>query len=147
MNQVLLTASLNNFLQQRAVVTARLSSHPMLELMADWYRFTPFDGVSHGPPADTLMFRYGGWSEGCATGFKIGLQRRITPLDAPRVMEAGITMLFGWERYSGVEPFSVGLEQAGSLEAFVKAVEASRGFLISASDAPTDISVGVIDPR
>ena len=94
MSNVNLLSSLQTFLNQRAVDVERLTAEKMVALMVDWFRLAPIDGVAHASAADTMLFRYGGWSEGCVTGFKFGLLRRIATGDASDTeWLAGITLM------------------------------------------------------
>src|SRR4051812_44917540 len=69
-----LIVELQNFLRQRELDVDQLSVAEMVGVMVDWYRFTPMKTVQ----SDALVYRYGGWSEGCATAFKLSLLRRGT---------------------------------------------------------------------
>src|SRR3954463_15902712 len=69
-----LIVELQNFLRQRDLDVSQLSAAEMVGVMVDWYRFTPMNAVQ----SDALVYRYGGWSEGCATAFKLSLLRRVT---------------------------------------------------------------------
>jgi hypothetical protein len=137
MNNIALLSSLQTFLNQRAVDVERLTADAMINLMVDWFRLVPIDGVKHPSPADTMLFRYGGWSEGCVTGFKFGLLRRIATDDGNNTeWLAGITMMFEPSRYSGVDPLTTVSTDWQSLEAFVRAIESSPGCKLSTSVAP-----------
>lgn len=101
MSHFALSSSLQAFFNQRGVDVERLTADAMIKLMVDWFRLVPIQGMA----ADTLLFRYGGWSEGCVTGFKFGLLRRVTASDETRTeWLAGITLMFEPSRYAGVEP-------------------------------------------
>src|SRR3954465_3425240 len=67
-----LMVELQSFLHQRNIDVNQLSAGEMVRVMVDWYRFTPVKTVQ----SDELVYRYGGWSEGCATAFKLSLLRR-----------------------------------------------------------------------
>ena len=101
MSHFALSSSLQAFFNQRGVDVERLTADAMIKLMVNWFRLAPIQGMA----ADTLLFRYGGWSEGCVTGFKFGLLRRVTASDETRTeWLAGITLMFEPSRYAGVEP-------------------------------------------
>src|SRR5262245_10525483 len=74
-----LLAQLQTFMQVRNVDANDLTPEGLLRLMIDWYRFAR-PGES-APAADALVFRYGGWSEGCATAFNLSVLRRVKALD------------------------------------------------------------------
>jgi hypothetical protein len=142
MSNVALLSSLQTFFNQRSVAVEGLSADSMVKLIVDWFRLIPIDGVVHASPADALVFRYGGWSEGCVTGFKFGLLRRITAADESKTeWLVGISMLFEPSRYSGVEPVTTISTDWPSLEAFVTAIESSVGFKLSNTLTPMAISV------
>ena len=142
MSNVNLLSSLQTFLNQRAVDVERLTAEKMVALMVDWFRLAPIDGVAHASAADTMLFRYGGWSEGCVTGFKFGLLRRIAAGDASDTeWLAGITLMFEPSRYAGIDPLMTVSTDWQSLEAFVRAIESSPGFQLSASLAPMAVIV------
>ena len=101
MSHFTLSSSLQVFFNQRGVDVERLTADAMIKLMVDWFRLVPIQCMA----ADTLLFRYGGWSEGCVTGFKFGLPQRVTASDETRTeWLAGITLMFEPSRYAGVEP-------------------------------------------
>lgn len=142
MSNIGLLSSLQTFLNRRAVDVERLTADAMINLMVDWFRLVPIDGVAHGSPVDTLLFRYGGWSEGCVTGFKFGLLRCIVwGHGAHTEWLAGITMMFEPSRYSSIEPVTTVSTDWQSLEAFVHAIESSPGFKLSASMTPMAVIV------
>jgi len=134
-NSYLLLAALQRFIDRRGMVLDRLTATSMLALMTDWYRDEPIHSVDHTVSADVLVYRYGGWSEGCVTGFKLSLLRRVTDSranDGKTDWFAGITMLFDPNRYTAVEPFSVVSSEQPSLDAFIHAIEDSSAFKLSA---------------
>lgn len=142
MSNIKLLSSLQTFLNKRAVDVERLTADTMIRLMVDWFRFAPIDGVAHGSPADTLLFRYGGWSEGCVTGFKFGLLRRVASSNVNDIeWLAGITLMFEPSRYAGIDPLTTVSTDWQSLEAFARAIESSPGFKLSASLAPMGVIV------
>jgi hypothetical protein len=142
MSNITLLSSLQTFLNQRSVDVERLTADAMINVMVDWFRLTPIDGIAHASPADSMLFRYGGWSEGCVTGFKFGLLRRIAAGDASDTeWVAGITLMFEPSRYAGIDPLSTVSTDWQSLEAFVRAIESSPGFKLSGSTTPMAVSV------
>ena len=137
MNNVDLLSSLQTFLNRRSVEIERLTADTMVNLIVDWFRLVPIDGVAHASPADTLVFRYGGWSEGCVTGFKFGLLRRIAADNESKTeWLAGITLMFEPSRYSDLAPVTTVSTDWQSLEAFAHAIESSPGFKLSTSLTP-----------
>lgn len=142
MSNIALLSSLQSFLNQRVVAVESLIADSMIKLMVDWFRLVPIDGVAHTSAADTLLFRYGGWSEGCVTGFKFTLLRRIAAKDsADSEWLSGITLLFEPSRYSEVVPLSTMALDWQSLEAFVHAIESSPGYRLSAGLTPMAVIV------
>ena len=142
MSNVTLLSSLQTFLNQRAVDVERLTADAMINLMVDWFRLVPIDGIAPATPADIMLFRYGGWSEGCVTGFKFGLLRRVATGDSDNTeWLAGITLMFEPSRYSSIEPVTTVSTDWQSLEAFVHAIESSPGFKLSASVTPMAVIV------
>ena len=138
MSNLTLLSSLQAFSNQRGVDVERLTADAMIKLMVDWFRLVPIQGMA----ADTLLFRYGGWSEGCVTGFKFGLLRRVAASDETGTeWLAGITLMFEPSRYAGVEPLNTESTDWGSLAAFVRAIESSPGFRLSATTTPMAVMV------
>ena len=112
MSHFALSSSLQAFFNQRGVDVERPTADAMIKLMVDWFRLVPIQGMA----ADTLLFRYGGWSEGCVTGFKFGLLRRVTASDETRTeWLAGITLIFEPSRYAGVEPLDTESTDLGDI--------------------------------
>jgi len=151
MNRAVVLGSLQTFIRQRGVEVPSLTAHPAIELMVDWFRLVPIDGIAHTAPADTLTFRYGGWSEGCATGFKIRMQRRLE-LPEPgstgnKTAVVGIALLFATDRFGDLVPLVTSSTDWRSLEAFVAAIEGSPGFLQSAAQTPSEVIVEVDETR
>ncbi len=138
MSHFTLSSSLQAFFNQRGVDVERLTADAMIKLMVDWFRLVPIQGMA----ADTLLFRYGGWSEGCVTGFKFGLLRRVTASDETRTeWLAGITLIFEPSRYGRIEPLNTLSTDWQTLEAFVRAIESSPGFRLSTSVTPMAVMV------
>jgi len=147
MNSEVLLSSLQNFLQKRGIDPNRLTVKGMISVMTDWYqseRLIPGNTVAQN---DMLVYRHGGWSEGCATGFNLSLLRRVrVSEDGGKDSEwvAGITLMFEPSRYGDLPPFSTNSSDWPSLEAFVHAIESSRAYKTSASSVPmgTAIEIG-----
>jgi hypothetical protein len=142
MNNLAVLASLQSFLNQRAVDIERLTADGMINVMVEWFRLIPIDGVAHPAPGDSLLYRYGGWSEGCATGFKFTLLRRIaSSASGENEWLTGITLMFEPSRYADVAPLITVSTDWQSLEAFVHAIESSPGFRLSVSVAPLAVMI------
>jgi len=120
-----LLSSLETFLRERAVDMNGLDAEGMVTAMTEWFHFAP---APPGTQSDALVFRYGGWSEGCATGFKLSLLRRIVPRGGEDERLAGITLLFEPASLSGIAPATFASPDASSLQAFVDSVRASPAF-------------------
>ncbi|MFO1320080.1 MAG: hypothetical protein U1F52_10725 [Burkholderiales bacterium] len=143
-NSSTLLTALQNFLGQRKVDPETLTAEPMVLAMLDWFRFVSIEGVERGSPADVLIYRYAGWSEGCATGFKLSLLRRVTERTASGETTewfAGITLLFDPARYAATEGFSTVSTDWPSLEAFLHAIESSPAYRMSRTSTPMSVVV------
>jgi hypothetical protein len=137
MSNVALLSSLQAFLNQRAVEVERLTADAMIKLMVDWFRLVAIAGIEHNSPADTMLFRYGGWSEGCVTGFKFSVLRQVAEKDeAGTQWRSGITLMFEPSRYANIAPLDTVSTDWQSLEAFVNAIESSPGFRLSSNLTP-----------
>jgi hypothetical protein len=135
-----LMAQLQDFLRQRNVDVTRLGADEMLRVMVDWYRFAPL-GQAEG---DALVYRYAGWSEGCATAFKLSLLRQVTERDATGAKTerlAGITLMFDPSGKGELLPFTAVSSDAKSIEAFLQTVEGSPGFKELAGTTPMGVLV------
>jgi hypothetical protein len=125
-----LLANLEGFLQQRNIDPNRLTAEAMVDLMIDWYRFAPMGPPGSAADADTLVYRYGGWSEGCATGFKFSLLRQVgergTGGDADRI--AGITLMFEPSGRAELAPFAAVSSESKSIERFLEIIQSSPAF-------------------
>ena len=134
-----LLTQLQGYMREREVEPSDLSADEMVRLMVDWFRFAPIDTIDGAPSADTLVFRYGGWSEGCATAFKLSVLRQVTPKDAAggeTDLLAGITLMFEPSKQAELLPFSTASTDWKSVDAFLQAVESSPAFRILASTKP-----------
>ncbi len=137
-----LLAALQSFVTQRGVYVDRLNADAMVALMVDWYRLDPIEpgfanGVASG--AEALVFRYGGWSEGCATAFKFSVMRRVSEArQGGGVTDwlAGITLMFEPSAQAELQPFSTTSSDWKSLDAFRQAIENSPAFKALAAAKP-----------
>jgi len=130
-----LMTQLQEFLRERNVDINQLGADEMLGVMVDWYRFAPVAMAD----ADALVFRYAGWSEGCATAFKLSLLRQGTQRDATGASHerlAGITLMFDPSGKGELLPFSAVSSDAKSIEGFVQTVEGSPAFKELAGTKP-----------
>lgn len=130
-----LLAQLQSFMHERDVEAENLSADEAVRLMIDWYRFTPAAG---GPsPADALVFRYGGWSEGCATAFNLSLLRRIKH-EGEADAVAGITLMFEPSGQVELKPFETA--SAGkSIDDFLATVEGTAAFKLLGDSKPMSV--------
>jgi hypothetical protein len=140
-----LMVELQGFLRQQGVDPNRLNADAMVNVMIDWYRFARArKGEGAGSASDALVYRYGGWSEGCATAFKLSLLRRVTAHDATGVDTerfAGITLMFEPSAQAELMPFTAVSSDAKSLEAFLQTIESSPAFRQLAVATPMGILV------
>jgi hypothetical protein len=134
----LLTA-LDGFLRQRKVDVDSLTADQMVAVMIDWYRFAPVGTDGGSSASDTLVYRYGGWSEGCATAFKLSLLRRVAEGGTDRV--AGITLMFEPSSRSEIAPFMTASSDWKSIEAFLEAVQGSPAFRQFGSAKPMGVMI------
>ena len=146
MTEFELISSLQSFAQQRGADVEQLNAESMIRLMIDWFRFVPIAKIDRTMPPDTLVYRYGGWSEGCATGFKYSLLRHVSLTNAENrnattELVAGVTLMFEPSRYAEITPAEVVLTDQGALSAFVSLIENSPGFQLSASRAPMSVAL------
>ena len=140
-----LLGELQSFMHQQGVDADRLSADTMVRLMIDWFRFAPpVDPVAGASSADALVYRYGGWSEGCATAFKLSLLRRVTErdtMDADPDRFAGITLMFEPSANAELMPFTAVSSDWKSIEAFLGAIENSPAFKQLAVATPMAVLV------
>jgi hypothetical protein len=131
-------SDLETFIHQRGGDASRLDARSMVDLMVDWYRFAATPGASD----DVLVYRYGGWSEGCATGFKLSVLRRVEGgADGDAARFAGITLMFEPSGRGDLPAYSTTSGDFQSIEAFVAAIEGSPAF--RGLEATTPMSVMV----
>jgi hypothetical protein len=139
LNSYILLGALQSFLHQRDVQVERLTADRMVPLMVDWFRLVPVDTLERPATADVLVYRYGGWSEGCATGFRLSLLRRVTERGADGANTdwyAGVTLIFEPSRYASLAPFDTVSADWKSIDAFLQAIEGSEAFKLLATATP-----------
>lgn len=135
-----LMLELQDFLRQRNVDVNQLGADEMVRVMIDWYRFMPVGKAQD----DALVYRYAGWSEGCATAFKLSLLRQVTQRDATGAgiqRLAGITMMFDPSGKGELLPFTAVSADSKSIEAFLQTVEGSPGFKELAGTTPMGVLI------
>lgn len=139
-----LLAELERYLHQRGAVPQSMGVEQALLVMADWFRLHPLPLLAPAPGADALLFRYGAWSEGCATGFNVGVLRQVRqPRLDGGVQEwmAGITVIFEPSRYRDLEAFALRSDERPTLEAFLAAVRAAPGYRATVGASPMTVAV------
>ena len=129
-----LLGKLQAYLDSRQIEPSDLTAEQLVALMLDWYRLARSDSAT--PATDTLVFRYGGWSEGCAAAFNFSVLRRVkAPIgDADQV--AGITMMFEPSRGADLKPYASTTAEWKSSDDFRQAVEQSLAFKLLANTRP-----------
>lgn len=139
-----LLAKLETFMRHQEVDAGGLSADAMVRLMIDWFRFAPIDSAKSASFADALVYRYGGWSEGCATAFKLSLLRRVTErstIGADPEQLAGITLMFEPSGQAELMPFTTASSEWKSIDAFLEAIESSPAFKQLAVATPMAVLV------
>lgn len=139
-----LLSELQRFLQQRGVDASQLSLQDAAMVMMDWFRLVPMDPLDASVKADVLVFQHAGWSEGCATGYKLSVMRRVTETpDAQGETDwyAGITVMYEPSRFAGMPPFKTESTDWPSLEAFLHAIESSAAWKTAAGEQPMGVIV------
>ena len=139
-----LLAKLESFMRQQGVDTGRLGADTMVRLMIDWFRFAAVESAQGASPADALVYRYGGWSEGCATAFKLSLLRRVrerNTIEGATDLLAGITLMFEPSGQAELMPFTTASSDWKSIEAFLEAIENSPAFRQLAVATPMAVLV------
>lgn len=134
-----LLAVLDGYLRQRKVNVDSLSADQMVAVMIDWYRFSAAGPGGGHAADDTLIYRYGGWSEGCATAFKLSVLRRTGEGGPDRV--AGITLMFEPASRSEIAPFSTASSDWTSIEAFHEAIQGSPAYRQFGSAKPMGVMI------
>jgi hypothetical protein len=129
-----LLLQLQRFVEQRGIDVGLLTADAALGVMIDWQRAAPAAG---GREADELVFLSGGWSEGCATGFKLSVLRRLPgAAGGAAPLTAGITLLFDTGANARFEPFRLASSELRSAEDFAAAIEQSPAFRKLAAETP-----------
>jgi hypothetical protein len=129
-----LMRQLERFMHERGVAVDDLTADAAVALMVDWMRFSP-----QAAAGDALLYQYSGWSEGCATAFKMSLLRRVTERAAGggKVEHAaGITLMFEPSGQSDLKPYSAVSSDTSSLDAFMSAIERTPAFLELGTQKP-----------
>jgi len=137
-----LLTQLQGFLHQRGVDTETLTADAAVGLMIDWFRFTRVGTADDASASDALVFRYGGWSEGCATAFNLSLLRRVKVNNAGGDAQdrvAGITLMFEPSGNAEILPFTTASSDWKSIDAFLQAVENSPAFKQLATATPMGV--------
>ena len=141
-NSFSLLAALQTFLRERNIDVERLTVDPMIQAMIDWFRLVPLDLIKDASSTDVLVYRYGGWSEGCATGFVFSALRRIREPNAKKGETdwvAGITLMFEPSYYADLAPFTTASSDWQSLDAFLHAIESSPAYKVLAAKPPMSV--------
>jgi hypothetical protein len=141
-NSVSLLAALQSFLRERNIDVDRLTVDPMIRAMLDWFRLVPLDLIKDASSTDVLVYRYGGWSEGCATGFVFSVLRRIREPNAKEGdtdWVAGITLMFEPSHYADLAPLMTVSTDWQSLDAFLRAIESSPAYKVLAAKPPMSV--------
>jgi hypothetical protein len=130
-------AALQDYLQQRGADPSNLNMASAVDVMLDWYRRVPMGAQGE----DQLVFRYGGWSEGCATAFKLSLLRRIAASGDSSERLAGITLMFEPGGQQELVPFDTHSGSAASLEVFIATIKGSPAYKRLAQATPMAVLV------
>jgi hypothetical protein len=141
-NSFSLLVALQGFLRERSIDVERLTVDPMIGAMIDWFRLVPLDLIKDASSTDVLVYRYGGWSEGCATGFRFSLLRRITEPNAKEGETdwiAGITLMFEPSRYADLAPLIAVSSDWQSIDAFLHGIESSPAYKLLVSAQPMSV--------
>ncbi len=138
MDAYALLSSLEQYLLERQVPVEGLTADPMIMLVFDWYRRVKADRLGQPVQADVLVYRYGGWSEGCATGYRFSLMRRVTPAqgDGATSFNAGVTLMFDPGNLGHLHSFSAASSDYETLDAFLEAIESSPAYRALATATP-----------
>lgn len=143
-NSYSLLSALQSFIEKRKVDPNTIMAEDMLALMIDWFRLVRVDAVEGSTANDVLMYRYGGWSEGCATGFKVSLLRRVrAPQDDGEPVDyfAGITLMFEPAAYAHLKPVSVTSNDWATIESFMVTIQESPAYKATAKVVPVAVLV------
>ncbi|HEX4984781.1 MAG TPA: hypothetical protein VFV71_01790 [Burkholderiales bacterium] len=134
-----LLVDLQAFMHERDVQVESLTADGMVRLMVDWYRFARAGAAPSS--GDALVFRYGGWSEGCATAFNLSLLRRVQADGGEADGVAGVTMMFEPSGQLELKPYSSTSADWKSLDEFLRAVEGSPAFRLLGDAKPMSVQV------
>ena len=129
-----LLKQLEKFMDQRQAAVGELNAAEAVGLMVDWMRFSPVASAE-----DSLLYQYGGWSEGCATAFKLSVLRKVVELGADGASVehlAGITLMYEPSSQSEFTPYKAASSGAKTLEGFVQSIEASPAFVALGTQKP-----------
>jgi hypothetical protein len=141
-NSYSLLSALQSFLRERDINVQRLTADSMVTTMIDWFRLVPLDLIKDAASTDVLVHRYGGWSEGCATGFRFSVLRRITEPNAKEGdtdWVAGITLIFEPSRYADLAPLMIVSSDWQSIDGFLHAIESSPAYKMLVGEAPMSV--------
>lgn len=134
-----LLSQLERFLRQREIEVGLLTADAVVGVMLDWMRFSPIAAGAEGGTADELVYQYGGWSEGCATGFKLSLLRKVSGSatgDGTGAITVGITLLFDSGANTRLAPYRLASSEASSIEDFMAGIERSPAYVKLATETP-----------
>ena len=138
-----LMAKLQRYVHEQGVEITQLNADAMVRLMLNWYRFGAVKSMDGDTSGDALVYRYGGWSEGCATAFKLSLLRRVTEHTGAQSVErfAGITLMFEPSNQAELVPFSAVSSDTESMDAFLRTIEMSPAFKQLAGATPMGVLI------
>jgi hypothetical protein len=143
-NSYSLLSALQSFLRERNIDVQRLTADSMVTSMIDWFRLVPLDLMKDASSTDVLVHRYGGWSEGCATGFRFSVLRRITERNAKEgdtEWVAGITLIFEPSRYADLAPLIIVSSDWQSIDGFLHAIESSPAYKMLVAEPPMSVAL------
>lgn len=135
----LLTA-LEGFLRDRHVEVGELTADQAVDLMLAWMRVPAAEAGTDRNAPDLLMYRYGGWSEGCATAFKLSLLRQSDAGEAGGQL-AGITLMFEPSAGGALTPFSTTTREWPSVAAFAEAIRQSPAYRQYGGEKPMSVAI------
>lgn len=141
-NSFSLLEALQSFLRERNVDVEHLTAGPMVVVMVDWFRLIPLNLAKDAASSDVLVYRYGGWSEGCATGFLFSVLRRISESNGAKGATdwvAGITLMFEPALYADLTPLKIASSDWQSVDAFVRAIESSAAYKMLGAERPVSV--------
>ncbi len=134
-----LLSQLQAFLHERNVEPESLTPAEMVAVMVDWYRFSRAGDAA--PAADALVFRYGGWSEGCATAFNLSMLRKMKSAGAEGEAVAGITMMFEPSGQVDLKPFASTTSDWKTVDEFMRVVGSSPAFRLLGEARPMSVQL------